>query len=171
MTDLFLKSDATFSACRAYRYLLWRIWEPRRPLALFVMLNPSIAGRAGNDPTSRRCIAYATAWGCGGVLQANLYALRSAAPQVLALHPDPVGPDNDAVLGEAARRTRDGGGRVLAAWGADPAVAAREAEVLKILAAGGRLDCLRQTMAGHPAHPLYLPAGLAPRPFAWRAVA
>ena len=36
-------SGATFSACRRWRYLLWRRWDEAKPVANFLMLNPSTA--------------------------------------------------------------------------------------------------------------------------------
>ena len=40
-----LRSDAgaEFSPCRKWRYLLWRRWDRTKPVANFLMLNPSTA--------------------------------------------------------------------------------------------------------------------------------
>ena len=38
-----LKTDAKFSACRKYRYALWRTWDESKPYAMIIGLNPSTA--------------------------------------------------------------------------------------------------------------------------------
>ncbi|MCB2110163.1 MAG: DUF1643 domain-containing protein, partial [Rhodobacteraceae bacterium] len=45
---------ALYSRCGAYRYLLSRRWGPGGML-LYVLLNPSTATEAANDPTIERC--------------------------------------------------------------------------------------------------------------------
>jgi len=79
----------TISACGRYRYRLWREWRlhPKpaqwrmwfcengapvldgsgqqlgEPIAcVFIMLNPSTADGDTDDPTIRRCVAFAKAW-------------------------------------------------------------------------------------------------------------
>ncbi len=91
-------SFACFSSCNNYRYLLGRIWEPKKPLYLFVCLNPSTADALKNDPTVRRCINFAKSWGGGSMLIGNLYAYRSTDPTQLQRIVEPVGLFNDEVL-------------------------------------------------------------------------
>src|SRR3546814_13880135 len=50
MPDLFMQSGATFSACRRYRYRLWRRWADG-PTAALIAMNPSTADEVRNDPT------------------------------------------------------------------------------------------------------------------------
>ena len=50
-----LKTDAKFSACRKYRYALWRNWDESKPSAMIIGLNPSTADENENDPTITRC--------------------------------------------------------------------------------------------------------------------
>ena len=52
-------TGATISPCGLYRYRLWRGWNPELPTVNFVMLNPSTADDAVDDPTIRRCLRYA----------------------------------------------------------------------------------------------------------------
>ena len=79
-------SGAAFSPCGRYRYKLWRVWDPARPLGcvMFLMLNPSTATDNEDDPTIRRCIGYARSWGYGGLYVGNLFAYRATDPRRLA---------------------------------------------------------------------------------------
>jgi len=158
-------ASATFSADRAYRYALTRTWADGPP-AVFAMLNPSTAGAFVLDPTVRRCVGFARAWGCGGLLVLNAFGLCSTDPRALDRHPDPVGPANDDVIRAelAAAARRAGGGRleIVAAWGAAPAVrrAGRDAVLCAAVreVTGQVLGCLGATRDGSPRHPLYVPA-------------
>lgn len=149
--------SAIISPCGQYRYLLTRpteVQQPERDAALFLMLNPSTADATVDDPTIRRCLGFAKAWGCKGLAVANLYALRSTSPKGLWHHDDPIGPENDAWLGRLAAEYGD----VICAWGAN-AKADRVNEVASILvSAGSRLWCLGTTKTGAPRHPLYIRA-------------
>jgi hypothetical protein len=57
------KTDAKFSACRKYRYALWRTWDESKPSAMIIGLNPSTADENENDPTITRCFNFAKSWG------------------------------------------------------------------------------------------------------------
>lgn len=155
MSTLFgdeLKTGAIFSPCRTYRYRLWRQWDSSLPWALFCGLNPSTADEAVDDPTIRREIGFAKLWGFGGLYKVNAFGYRSTDPRGLASAADPIGPDNDWSIAEAAAMCEVR----IAAWGADKAVT--PARVKALLAALGPCYCLGTTKAGHPKHPLYLPA-------------
>lgn len=147
-------STATISPCRAYRYMLRRIWDDALPPIYWVMLNPSTADATQDDPTIRRVIGFSKSWGYGSANVLNLFALRSTDPDNLLSHADPVGPDNDthlrSILGTKHRHA------IVAAWGSFKGAAARSREVRTILS--GRLSCLGLTKDGHPRHPLYVRA-------------
>lgn len=150
-----MRSRAVFSDDRAYRYLLTRDWG-EGPRATFVLLNPSTADEFVNDPTISKCIRFAKRWGLGGLNFVNVYALRSTDPKGLWRVDDPVGPENDWYLSEAAAD----GEQLIAAWGTHP----KRERVEEVLALPGfeRLLCLKTTKDGHPHHPLYLPESLTP---------
>lgn len=150
-----MNKQAIFSPCRTYRYALWRSWGGATGYAMFVGLNPSTADETQDDPTIRRCIAFAKAWGYGGLLMTNLFAYRATDPRVMKAAPDPVGPENDKVLRAMAR----GAGVIVAAWGANGTHRGRDATVRELLPA---LHCLALTKDGHPGHPLYLKKTLTP---------
>jgi hypothetical protein len=149
--------SACFSDDRKYRYRLERHWHNTKPLAMFIGLNPSTANEAKDDPTIRRCIDFACAWGCGGMIMCNLFAIVSADPHVLRTAGDPVG-DNDAVLVETAKRADRN--HVIACWGAHGKyINRRDHRVMEILK-GLTFRCLGTTQGGWPRHPLYVRRGV-----------
>lgn len=164
MSDLFLDSGATFSACGTYRYHLWRVWDLTRPIMVFVMLNPSTADADQDDPTIRRCIGFARRDDYGGISVRNVFALRATDPKQLLTHPDPFGPENDAALLEA--RDVSMLTRLVAAWGTR--MGGRRLRDYYCGAAGACVVqgsyCLGTTKGGDPRHPLHVrgDAALAP---------
>ena len=88
---------ARFSPCGQYRYELAEIWDPRRPLVLWILMNPSVACLDYSDPTLRRTGNFSRAWGYGGQLIGNVHAYRATDKNRLLTVPDPVGPKNDKV--------------------------------------------------------------------------
>lgn len=149
-----MTGGATFSRDRRYRYRLWRRWDRSRPAVAFVMLNPSTADARRDDPTIRRCIGFARAWGFGGVDVVNLFAYRATDPRELLRVADPVGPRNSRHI----QRAGLGAALVVIAWGAHPS-AARSAPISL-----PRARCLGLTRTGQPRHPLYLGRDARPVP-------
>lgn len=143
--------SAAFSRCRTYRYTLERRWDPRRPVVMFVGLNPSTADETHDDPTVRRCLGFARRWRFAALLMTNLFALRSTDPRALREAEDPIGPRND----EHLRRCRARAALVVAAWGARGGLGRRDERVLVTLP---EAHCLGATRGGRHRHPLYLPS-------------
>jgi hypothetical protein len=79
MTELFKNESksATISQCGLYRYDLWRRWDSSIPGVAFIGLNPSTADAEKDDPTIRKCVAYAKKWGFGSLCMLNLFAFRA----------------------------------------------------------------------------------------------
>jgi hypothetical protein len=156
--------SAVFSPCRRYRYLLSRAGSSRAAgggTVLFIMLNPSTADEARDDPTIRRCLGFVSRWGLGaaGLLVCNLFALRATEPSALRYDPDPTGPENNAWVAHAAL-TAD---RIIAAWGNNGQLNGRSKAVLELLSTLGRdVEALGTTALGEPAHPLYQPRSRTP---------
>ena len=118
-----------------------------------VLLNPSTADAAQDDPTLRAVMARARAAGLDGVRVANLFTLRSPDPRALARVADPVGPGADAAIDRAVT----GAALVLCGWGAGGRLMGRGAAVAARLAAAGvPLAHLGLTQGGEPRHPLYI---------------
>lgn len=143
---------AVFDKSGAYRYRLWRHWDPALPKLCIVMLNPSTADAQQNDPTITRCINLAREWGYGGVEVVNLFAFRATNPRDLWQAADPVGPANDRYIKYAAAHSE----ACVVAWGnLPPTRLPRAKAVLQILGAR-KLLCPGVTKLLHPRHPLYL---------------
>lgn len=153
-----MKSDASFSKCRSYRYALWRTWDDSKPYAMFIGLNPSTADESEDDPTIRRCINYSKAWGFGGLCMVNLFAFRATAPRDMMSANSPIGSDNDKWITQLAKNA----GVIVAAWGNDGSYMGRSQNVIALLP---NVMCLKINKTGEPAHPLYQPGSA--RPIKW----
>jgi hypothetical protein len=159
MTIIRNDSGAVFSSCRRWRYLLWRRWDPRRPIANFLMLNPSTADELKLDPSCTRAQRYAERWGYGGLIVTNLFGWRATDPGEMKAVRDPVGRGNDAAILRAAREAA----LVVCAWGNHGAHLERSVRVLRALRSSRiSLNYLKINSSGEPAHPLYLRGSLQP---------
>ena len=47
------------------RYQLWRIWEPKKPILFYILLNPSTGDHETDDPTLRRLQYFSAKFGLG----------------------------------------------------------------------------------------------------------
>jgi hypothetical protein len=155
MENTLFSHGATFSPCRNYRYALWRIWEPNKPLALFVGLNPSTANETTDDPTIRKVRSIVKDWGYGGFYMMNLFAWVSKEPKDLETCPDPIGQQNNMYLQVQAGKCA----RVVFAWGQFEQAKKRAQEVAGLFPGG---LALKVNNDGSPRHPLYTPKGLVP---------
>lgn len=134
----------------------------------FVMLNPSTADAFTLDPTVRRCLGFARAWGADVLQVVNLFALRATDPRELYVPDADIG-DGHVNDGEIlAALLGSGVATAVGAWGAHGALRDRGRRVLALLQRRFRvpLQHLGLTKRGHPRHPLYLAANttLAPIP-------
>lgn len=179
-----MKTDATFSPDRVYRYTLIRDWRPDRSgepvrflsaqqvidtpieeikatsLVHFICLNPSTATETVDDPTVRRCIGFARSWGYGGLVLTNLFAYRATNPKELARQRDPYGEDNDDAIMLAAETSAI----TVIAWGNHGTIAGRGDSVIAMLHdMDVRPYYFTKTLKDQPCHPLYQPSYLRPR--------
>ena len=185
MTDRYLEMGADISPDGRYRYLLWREWrgthdrknwhwygkkdgagkELGQPKAcVFIMLNPSTADGETDDPTIRRCVAFAKAWHFERLEVVNLFAYRATSPRVLLAvghQDDPVGCDNQRRVEQAAADA----GKIVCAWGAHGTHLGQDQTMLGWLLSRPAF-ALGFTQDGQPRHPLYAPASamLVPMP-------
>lgn len=151
--------SAAISACGLYRYELTRSWDATRGAVAFVMLNPSTADAAEDDPTIRRCIGFANRWGFGELRVYNVFALRTPDPADLWAHPDPFGPDFDTWASKPRECEK-----IVVAWGTFGAKG-KNASRGRCFASehlrGVELWALAINADGSPRHPLYVRADQA----------
>lgn len=158
MKPIVVARRATFSECGRYRYELLR--ELERPLFVasrrvcFVMLNPSVGNGEEDDPTLRRCMGYAQAWGFDLMSVVNLFGWVSTDPRQLRQADDPIGPRNDEFLFAEAGRAD----RIVVAWGDKNPFPERSRLVTQSLRDANRVPfALGLSQAGNPRHPLMMP--------------
>lgn len=163
-----ISRSAEISECGRYRWWLrrsWQLpWNPReagppksKGTCCFVMLNPSTADALQDDPTIRRCIAFARGWGYDTLSVRNLFPWRATDPKELLN-----GWENIDMTGGSR-----GASELLAACTANLTIVAwgagvprrRDRDVLLMFGdqfPGVKLYCLGTTKHGHPRHPLYV---------------
>lgn len=171
-----IQRAALLSSCGRYRYWLQRKWGENGKRAGFVMLNPSTADATVDDPTIRKCIAFASQWGCQELNVVNLFAFRATDPRELRKAQDPIGWENDRMILEAL----EGCNPIVAAWGTGRACRLfarpfkpldrkdRDIQVAAMIESkfgAGALQCLRLCENGMPGHPLYLRVNEKLQPF------
>lgn len=157
-------SDAVLSDCGRYRYTLLRVWDETNPRRVcWIMLNPSTADAATDDPTIRRCIGFSRSWGYGGMEVVNLFAYRATDPADLKAAPQAWGGMlTNWHMEQVVNRCE----QVIVAWGAHGSYLDRDRAVCHTLRRIGKpVFCLGTTAAGQPRHPLYLPGSTRPVPF------
>ena len=197
MTE-YLATDAAISPCGTYRYRLsrewrlhplpaqWEMWTEEdgspaldgegkqigEPLAcVFVMLNPSTADNQADDPTIRRCVAFAQRLGFDKLIVVNLFAFRATDPKAIIRAPpdsDPVGHENQRHI----NRALDEAGMIVCAWGAHGGHLDQDETMLGWIESANWKNApvvaLGLTADGFPRHPLYLRADAEPVPYAGR---
>ncbi len=158
---------AMFSEDKVYRYSLVHYWgenidNPKESeFCCFIGLNPSTADALQDDPTIRRCVAFARRWGFNGMAMANAFAFRATNPKVMLKAVDRVGPENLEHLKYACTLHT-----VIAAWGGNCPIE-RERELMEIFK-GREIKCLDTNDDGSPQHPLYVRADKELIPYKWR---
>ncbi len=159
----------------SYRYLLgwptgitYAPGDPADPGRVgFVMLNPSTATHDQLDPTVRRCIGFARAWGAPEVIIANCFAYRAISPKQLRWAKDPVGPLNDLALRSLEARVT----WLVCAWGRHAGPRGQAVEKMlrqmrvRMSGCAKPLAALAINRDGSPKHPLYCKSDLKPEPW------
>lgn len=184
-TGALFAGDGGMSDDNCYRVLLWRhtnAVNPARDWAVFIGLNPSTADAHQDDPTIRRCVAFARRWGARVMVMLNLYAYRATDPKDLhtwialrtAAEMRRESDENMAAI----RGVLDGTNSfcvddapIILAWGAHGAkLDGRRHRVEQLVWAYTQAQCLGVTKSGEPKHPLYLPVSTPYVPFVRKAV-
>jgi hypothetical protein len=160
--------DAEFSPCQKYRYQLSRVWDPGGMLIVWVMLNPSVADAARNDPTVTRLIKRAQSMSLGGLVVVNLFAWVSTHPDALLKVTDPIGPGNDVTIINLLNARKVA--YVALGWGQIsryPLARQRAANLVNLMLQWSRTPlCLGVTKEGYyPRHPLHVAYSVQLRPY------
>lgn len=161
-------TGAEISVCRRYRYTLRRAWTSARATSdravCWVMLNPSTADAAVDDPTIRRCVRFTDHWGYRSLIVVNLFAYRTKSPRRMMAELEPVGAGNDDAITSAALSA----GMVVCAWGIHGTHLGRGEEVRRLLQSIGCTPMAlgRSEKNGEPLHPLFQPYGAKLQPLA-----
>lgn len=144
---------ALFSDDEIYRYeLLWR-WSSA-PVQVGWFLNPATADENALDDTLTKFRARTIEAGLGGIQVINLFAFRDKDPEAMKAYPEPVGPENDAVIRRVLGESKREGRTVVAGWGRHGAHRGRHAAALAMAAeAGVDLYCFDETSGKFPWHP------------------
>jgi hypothetical protein len=157
-----------------HRYVLSRIIGDNSfsgPTIAFGLHNPSTADATQDDPTWRRCIGFATAWGARKVIIINPWAGRATSPKDLWHMVDSVGELNDYHVSCVAGEVKMTGGFIVYGWGAIKPPCWKWAGAMSRLRRFDRIvrsRCqdvrhLGLTKEGWPKHPLYLRANTVPQ--------
>ena len=149
-----MECNAEFSKDKKHRLALSRIWDRSKPVLVFCMLNPSIAGLSVNDPTVMKCIGFAKRLGYGGIHVVNLFSVIATDPKDLYTAKVNQAADSDEWI-----KTLVNDADVILAWGAHGVrCRARAVEVTHMInAAANSVSHLGLTKDRHPRHPLMLP--------------
>ena len=130
------------------------------------MCNPSTADHTVDDPTIRRCLGFARAWGYEAIEVVNLWSWRATDPtEVVRNLADAATQTTDTVLLEVAEACST----IVAAWGFSGGTAwgkeRAEAVVALLRFHGAELVCLGRTNNDSPRHPLYIAKKQKPEPY------
>lgn len=153
--------NAIFSSGGDCRFALTRTWDSGGKRAMFVMLNPSVADNAREDPTSRKAIGFAQRLGFGSLVIVNVYPFIATDSRELHLLTAVAGGESmmRANLGHVRSQTGQCA-EIICAWGAYPRMNPRDVDVIMGALLGDdnrKLSALRLNNDGSPGHILYLP--------------
>jgi len=149
MCDLFNNRGADFSNDRNYRYSLWRIWDDKKPLVMFIGLNPSTANEVQPDPTIKSVTRISKSNGFGGFYMMNCFAYVTSDPKLLKHNPFSDEWNNNMLIVTAAKCKA-----IVFAWGAFKVVAevGRDKELIDMFP---NALCIGINQNGSPKYPLF----------------
>jgi hypothetical protein len=126
----------------------------KKPIIMFIMLNPSTANSENDDNTITRVINFTKSWGYGGVKVTNIYAFCSKYPKKLKKIKDPIGEKNIYHIQNLIRN--ENFEKIIYAWGYNKKEPKWLYELVHIP------YCIDVSIKGFPKHPLRLNGKLQP---------
>ncbi len=140
-----ISRSADISNDKKDRFSLSRIWDSKKPKALYIMLNPSYADDESDDPTIRRLIFFSKKFKFGGFYVTNLFTQITPYPKELNL-------DNNSkkknlkIISELIKKSD----LIVYAWGN---LVSEPIQLRKLIESP---LCFGINKNGTPKHPLYL---------------
>jgi len=140
-----ISRSADISNDKKDRFSLSRIWDSKKPKALYIMLNPSYADDESDDPTIRRLIFFSKKFKLGGFYVTNLFTQITPYPKELNM-------DNNSkkknlkIISELIKKSD----LIVYAWGN---LVSEPIELRKLIESP---LCFGINKNGTPKHPLYL---------------
>lgn len=140
-----ISKSADISNDKKDRFSLSRIWDSKKPKALYIMLNPSYADDELDDPTIRRLIFFSKKFKFGGFYVTNLFTQITPYPKELNM-------DNNSkkknliIISELIKKSD----LIVYAWGN---LVSEPMQLRKLIESP---LCFGINKNGTPKHPLYL---------------
>jgi hypothetical protein len=140
-----ISRSADISNDKKDRFSLSRIWDSKKPKALYIMLNPSYADDESDDPTIRRLIFFSKKFKFGGFYVTNIFTQITPYPKELNM-------DNNSkkknlkIISELIKKSD----LIVYAWGN---LVSEPMQLRKLIESP---LCFGINKNGTPKHPLYL---------------
>lgn len=146
----FSGSDIIGSECGAYQYLRRiDLQSGNGKICVVIGLNPALEIDGVTDPAVAICGEFAKRLGYSTLVLVNLFAVQSKGAQGVPMGKDPIGPENNKWILEAAKQAH----LIVAAWGDYPRIGSRVTTLLSILKPFD-IHCVQANRNGTPTHPL-----------------
>lgn len=140
-----ISRSADISNDKKDRFSLSRIWDSKKPKALYIMLNPSYADNESDDPTIRRLIFFSKKFKFGGFYVTNLFSQITPYPKELNMD-NKSKKKNLKIISELIKKSD----LIVYAWGN---LVSEPIELRKLIESP---LCFGINKNGTPKHPLYL---------------
>ena len=136
---------AIFSSDRKDRFVLWRIWNRAKPIAMCIGINPSNANERNDDPTIRLLKIALKKLDFGGFIVTNLYSVVSSNKEVLLSKKGRV-KENLTYLKECGTYSEV----VIFCWGSNKSITRVETKMIELFPDG---KCFGKNSDNTPIHP------------------
>ena len=140
-----ISRSADISNDKKDRFSLSRIWDSKKPKALYIMLNPSYADNESDDPTIRRLIFFSKKFKFGGFYVTNLFSQITPYPKELNMD-NKSKKKNLKIISELIKKSD----LIVYAWGN---LVSEPMQLRKLIESP---LCFGINKNGTPKHPLYL---------------
>ena len=140
-----ISRSADISNDKKDRFSLSRIWDSKKPKALYIMLNPSYADDELDDPTIRRLIFFSKKFKFGGFYVTNLFTQITPYPKELNMNKN-LKKKNLKIISELIKKSD----LIVYAWGN---LVSEPLQLRKLIESP---LCFGINKNGTPKHPLYL---------------